>query len=48
MKLLELIRKVGVDRCAHLGIGGLMCAMITEILTPLTGTAARPSERRKI
>ena len=28
----ELIEKIGLDKLAHLGVGGLMCAMVTFVV----------------
>lgn len=28
----ELVKKIGLDKLAHLGIGGLVCAMMTTVL----------------
>lgn len=28
----ELIEKIGIDKFAHLGVGGLMCAMVTFVV----------------
>lgn len=31
MRISEFIARVGVDKFAHMGIGGLMCAVLTEV-----------------
>lgn len=35
----RIIEKIGLDRIAHLGIGGLICAIIANILIPLNGAS---------
>lgn len=32
IKMENLIAKIGIDKFAHLGVGGLMCAMVTFVV----------------